>query len=796
MLGFRSISHRLTFWILSASASLFLAISYSEYNTAQRFLIEQAKSKAHLAEFEMANRLDDLLAGVSESVQTAAGVLSVAKPGEESLQKLLKTLVRNNPNIYGMAIALEPQYSENSESFAIYYHHQGDIVTYVDLDEANSDYRQADWYAPVVAGGEGRWNEPYFDDGVGEVTMVTYSEPIYVEENGQRQLVGVVTADIALSSLEQLVSQLQVGESGFGYLFTYGGSIITHSDSEWVMKTVSDLLANTKGDGEWGMLVDNMMAGGDATELKNCPANPEAECWISYQPVPEVSWSLAIVVPMTELGDSLNHYRRDSFLITAAGLVLLIVVVIFFSRRLTIPLLALAESSRALGRGELDTPIDDFNLTDEVGVLAQQFRLMQGSLKKYIHQLQDETARRERLEGELGVAHDIQMQMLPDRGESHINEAGWQLSACLQPAKSVGGDLYHYQLLPGNRLFFVIGDVSDKGVPAALFMAKAQTLLRQLCHSSEDLSELLSKVNSELCHDNDSCMFVTMFCGILDIKDGALSVASAGHAAPIMIADSPTALDIPIGPALGFYPDAHFEVQRLQLAEDCPLVLTTDGVDEASNGRNEFFGEEGLMSLLSNNSWHCTDDIQRSILLGIEEFRAGAEPSDDLTVMIIRRCADSSRLYRESSFSMANSLQELPRFQSELKRFCQQGNLSDTLAGELMLVCEELLVNTISYGYQGEQPHQIDVGFKLQSLAVACSGEAGANAELVISLSDDGKAFNPLEAVEVELGLPADEAPIGGLGIPLVLALSDSQHYQRIDGRNVLKISKMVVAGS
>ncbi len=289
-------------------------------------------------------------------------------------------------------------------------------------------------------------------------------------------------------------------------------------------------------------------------------------------------------------------------MITAVGLVVLILVVMYLSRRLTIPLLALAESSRALGRGELDTPIDDFNLTDEVGVLAQQFRLMQSSLKKYIDQLQDETAHRERLEGELGAAHDIQMQMLPGRGESHKKANGWQLSAQLQPARSVGGDLYHYQLLAPGRLFFAIGDVSDKGVPAALFMAKTQTLLRQLCQSSESLSDLLTTVNLELCHDNDSCMFVTMFCGVLNIDTGELWVASAGHAAPLILSETVEAMSIPIGPALGFYPDAIFESAALSLAMDSLLVLTTDGVDEATNSQGEFFGGDGLKQLLAKQT--------------------------------------------------------------------------------------------------------------------------------------------------------------------------------------------------
>ncbi len=186
-------------------------------------------------------------------------------------------------------------------------------------------------------------------------------------------------------------------------------------------------------------------------------------------------------------------------------------------------------------------------------------------------------------------------------------------------------------------------------------------------------------------------------------------------------------------------------------------------------------------------------------MAGVEEFRAGAEPSDDLTVMIIRRCEQHSSQLAEKHFSLANRLEELSTFQSELEDFFDRNGLSETVAGELMLVCEELVVNTISYGYRDTLPHQIEVSMTLlprESETAGPDAEPVYNAELIISLVDDGVAFNPLTAAKVGLGLPSDEAPIGGSGISLVLALSDAQDYQRIDGQNRLKICKMVVADS
>jgi sigma-B regulation protein RsbU (phosphoserine phosphatase) len=380
------------------------------------------------------------------------------------------------------------------------------------------------------------------------------------------------------------------------------------------------------------------MQNGETDSLHmDCPSSEDRQCWLSYQPVAGTDWSIAVLIPMDELAGSQLEYRYFSLVITIIGLILLTLIVVMLSRRLTRPLLALTESTRALARGELDRPIDDFQLDDEIGALARQYQLMQASLKNYIEQLNLQTARRERLEGELSAAHDIQMQMLPDQGRSNTLMPGWQLSAVLEPAKSVGGDFYHYQLLDEKRLFIAIGDVSDKGVAAALFMAKTQTLLRQLCCTDDDLGLLLSRINQQLCIDNSSCMFVTLLVGVLDIESGALDLASAGHPPPLVGNPQCGFIDMETGPALGFFADASFTSHHSTLARHSPLVLTTDGVDEASNSQLQHYGEQRLQNIIRSMHGSDSKELLQKILADIVDFRASAEPSDDLTIMILMR---------------------------------------------------------------------------------------------------------------------------------------------------------------
>ncbi|WP_169713888.1 SpoIIE family protein phosphatase [Oceanicoccus sagamiensis] len=622
---------------------MFILLSYYEYSTAENFLRQQIKTKTHLAKSEMINRVDNLVHNVSDSVHTLAAVVSIEEVDKEKIQSMLERIVAEHQDIYGMAIALEPlSDASNDQGFAPYYYHQGDTVAYEDLSKASYDFRSKDWYTRPVSTGKDVWSEPYTDIGGGNIDMVTFSVPVYSAPPKSRQLLGVVTADISLQRLGKLVSKLGVGENGYAYIVSDQGNMITHSNPERVMTNVSDIPVLPENREKMQQLFTNMLAGNTDTLRAPCRAktnstNNVAQCWISYQPISATGWSIAIIVPLDELNKTLLQYRDNSILITITGLLLLTVIVILISRRLTIPLLSLTQSSRALARGELDTEIPEFDLQDEVGSLARQFKSMQISLKDYIEQLNQETAQRERLQGELGAAHDIQMQMLPDYGKSSVRQGCWHLSALLEPAKSVGGDFYHYQMLDHKTLFFAVGDVSDKGVAAALFMAKTQTMLRQLCVITPQLNDLLALINQQLCQDNDSCMFVTVLCGKLDTETGEMELASAGHSPPLKKAEDCDFVAMETGPALGFYDDAAFAVTTTTLALNNTLVLTTDGIDEAANPADEHYGEERLQQLIRTAHSSDNDELLALILNDVVKFRADAEPSDDLTIMTITR---------------------------------------------------------------------------------------------------------------------------------------------------------------
>ena len=219
--------------------------------------------------------------------------------------------------------------------------------------------------------------------------------------------------------------------------------------------------------------------------------------------------------------------------VAVSGLFILAVALVTLSRRITGPLKALAAGAERLATGDLEGPLPEPTSQDEVGALTAAFRHMQGSLKTYVRNLQETTAANERLEGEMRAARRIQADMLPSPtagGEA----AGYDLAAVLEPARSVGGDLFDHFEVDG-RMFFLVGDVSGKGVAAALFMARTKTLFDVVAPSEADPGAVLATINRGLCRQNEAGMYVTAVCGVLAVRTGVVTFATAGHEPPILV---------------------------------------------------------------------------------------------------------------------------------------------------------------------------------------------------------------------------------------------------------------------
>ncbi len=275
---------------------------------------------------------------------------------------------------------------------------------------------------------------------------------------------------------------------------------------------------------------------------------------------------------------------------------------------------------------------------DEIGRLANSFRIMEKKLETYILNLKETTAAKEKIESELKIAHNIQMGFLPKKLDRNKIKA-IDLAAAMYPAKEVGGDLYDYFIV-GDNLYFIIGDVSGKGVPAALFMSTTITLFRALATGCSTPSEIAYKLNNEIFIINDSMNFVTLICGMYNFRTGEMAYTNGGHLYPYVIKSTGIVEKIPLpeGVAIGVFKDVEYTDYNLKLSQNDKIVFYTDGITEAFSRNNELFGDKRFEELLKNLQANNPEEVVDSIIKEIFNFSKGTQQADDITVLTFKRC--------------------------------------------------------------------------------------------------------------------------------------------------------------
>jgi sigma-B regulation protein RsbU (phosphoserine phosphatase) len=366
----------------------------------------------------------------------------------------------------------------------------------------------------------------------------------------------------------------------------------------------------------------------------------------------------------------------------------------------------------------------------------------------------------DRMEQELNVGHDIQMSMLPLEFPAFPERSEFSLHATLKPAREVGGDFYDFFFVDDHHLCLVVGDVSGKGVPAALFMAVTKTMIKSQATDDPSPASIITRVNDDLSADNPASMFVTLFIAIVNTRTGEFRFTNAGHNPPyILRSDELECLDQRHGPIIG-------------AVEGVALLIFTDGVTEAMSPADELYSEARLEALLTNAK-DPPEALTGRIIDDVESYAAGAEQADDITILAYRAESQSDASEVETlQLSAAADLKEIERVNDEFQEFAVACNVPPGPVQKVCIVLDELLNNIISYGFDDNESHEIIV-----DIAVYAD-------HLLVEVSDDGIPFNPFDRVGPDITLSLEEREIGGLGVLLVTEMMDDYHYQRHKNKN------------
>ncbi|MBN1105031.1 MAG: SpoIIE family protein phosphatase [Deltaproteobacteria bacterium] len=631
----RGIALRLSILILASITVIFSVVFTYNYFISRQIILQNVERNAENLALSTVARTDAVLRAVERVPKNLAYFLEEFPYEGGELIRLIQAVVEKNPDIYGATIAFEPYaYSPNIRAFAPYFYRKEGTVNFVYIPYEYFDW---DWYQIPKELKAPSWTEPYFDEGAGSIMMATFSVPFYRRVEGERILAGIVTADVSLSWLQEMLASIKIEETGYGFVISRNGTFVTHPSSSLVMNETIFSVAEEKADPEMREL-GRKMTRGESGFASFTSLHTGKECWMKYAPLPSNSWSVAVLFPKDELMADIYRLTQTVVTMGIVGFLFILVVIVWIAGSITRPLRALSRAVGHIGTGNLDVELPLVKRRDEVGTLAESFHFMKTSLKQYIAELKETTAAKERIESELKIAHEIQMSILPMTFPPFPHRREFDIYATIAPAKEVGGDLYDFFFLDEDHLCVAIGDVSGKGVPAALFMAVTRTLIKTKATQGLTPDKVLGRVNEDLALDNDSMMFVTLFLGILDTRTGELEYSNAGHNPPYVLrrGGGVELVEGTGGTALGVLEGCVYRSKKVLLRKGETIFLYTDGVTEAMDRDDALFSDERLIRDLGALHEKPPQEVLSGVMDRVKVFSEGAPQADDITILVLR----------------------------------------------------------------------------------------------------------------------------------------------------------------
>lgn len=632
-----SLAVKLTTLIAASAGIIFVAMILFNYFFLKDTYIAQARETAKLLSESKAQKVSLILAQAEGVAQTLASVVASGTHSEAELNQFLKDAVKTNPEIFAMDVAFEPSaYKPARHYFSPYVYRHGDTIKSSFLGSAWYKYFNWRWYEIPKELNQPMWSDPYHEP-TSDAIVITYSVPFYRMEQGKKRFRGVVAASINLEWLQHIVASTKIFENGYAFLLSRHGIFITVPQKAWSMNQSINFVATLTDNPELRR-VGQKMINGEQGFVRMRDFLHYRECWLYFAPFPVSGFSMGIFIPENELFAGLYHLNRLLAAICLAGLLFLVLVAMLISGKISRPIRRLERSAAAIADGNLNTALPPPASHDEIGSLTNSFKEMQEALKEYIANLAATTAAKERIESELKIARSIQMNFLPKKFPPMPAGEFMEIAAILQPAREVGGDLYDYFLIGDRHLFFMVGDVSDKGVPAALFMAVTKTLLKGLTEVGLEPAEIFSKVNRELVSDNESMMFVTAFCAILDLETGEMAYSNAGHNPPLLLrsGQEPQWLPLPEGFFLGVFDKTVYHNQRVRLQPHDVILAYTDGVVEALDVHKGLYTNQRLIATVKEMPADSAEGLIKSVMTSVDAFAQGVPQADDITILALR----------------------------------------------------------------------------------------------------------------------------------------------------------------
>ncbi|MCL2064295.1 MAG: SpoIIE family protein phosphatase [Candidatus Cloacimonetes bacterium] len=743
-------------------------------------------------------------------------------------------LLRSFPAATGGGFWFEPYaFNENTLYMGIHAYRDdetGEVI--LDYIGDDYDYHSLNWYRDIIDKVESPyqivWIKPYIDDTT-NMLVITAGAGIF---NIDGDLIGISIIDWRLDEVIEELTSIKPTENSIVLMFdpehnhviahTYKVSEtlpnITPIDTNKVRIPGTIESASRTWKEAYDVDISFVMIGDVANISLSRSMNNQWYLYV-YSPIEEIFLETAI--------------RNRTFTLTVFLISLLILSIAYslITKFIYLPIKKLTFSVAQISLGNLDITTE-VTSNDELGMLAKTFNKMTSDLKTSMDAYTNEHTEKERIKAELNIAAEIQSSMLPYNFPPFPDKHEFDIFATMNPAKEVGGDFYDFFFVDKNTLAIVIADVSGKGVPAALFMVIAKILIQNNAFANKRPAELFEAVNISLCENNDTGMFVTAFMGYYDISNGKFVYVNAGHNPPLIMSkqfyhtenkDDLDFSDIDFtylkskpSNILGWKKNAVFREEEIVLGAGDIIYLYTDGITEAMNPELELFSENRLLDVINKNKDLPLMDILANIKKEIENYAAGTEQADDITMLALKinhpepvEISDDFKVIKEDVIedtvhieneNLSNGFEDLNLSTSRNSIYLEADvqnltkafdfindelliyNCPQMVQNNILIAVEEVFANIVDHAYEIENS-QIDTQYLTLSIFVEQS-------KVIITFEDLGKPFNPLEIPPPIFNVPLVERSIGGLGVYLVQQIMDNISYKRIDNKNILTLEK------
>ena len=655
--------------------------SYLIYVLANH-LVKDEETKLYKSYLKTANQgVSRMLSDVQMSTINRVDEIQDHLGEPDYLTDIMRHIVETNPRIRSCGLSFVDNYFPKKGHWFCPYAvrpDSGAVETRI-IGSAQQDYLKDEWFQEALAADSAYWSKPFFDAADSITPLTAFIVPIHDKKG---KTVAILGADFKLDLIkghelggidyngdsvrlyigdhrppdgdinnvdrvdEDLWKERGIRLFSYNFIIDSDGTFIAHPNSSLILRKNYFELAKSTKDTIDDHIGRQMVSGKSGTYLDERGRIAHFDffdqditnSYVLFSPIAHTNWSIGMVVPRF-LIDGLAIGIGLSFLfLIGLGLLAGRIVGRFVIKRMVRPLSKLADSANEVAKGNFNAPLPTIKHNDEIKLLHDSFRDMQQFLTEYINELKETTASKAAIENELKVAHDIQMSMLPKTFPPYPERDDVDIYGTLTPAKDVGGDLFDFYIRD-EKLFFCIGDVSGKGVPASLVMAVARSLFRNVSLHVSEPNVIVKALNTAVADSNETNMFVTLFLGVLDLKTGVLQYCNAGHDSPLLLDEEVRILTCDSNLPIGVIDDWSFSQQEVQLEKPTTIFLYTDGLNEAEDSIHNQFGEQRIIRVAESQVAKGMIEpvaVVSEMDKAVHRFVDVAEQSDDLTMLAIK----------------------------------------------------------------------------------------------------------------------------------------------------------------